>query len=415
MNTSVGLQTKTGSLFGGILLLAGSCIGAGMLALPVVTGMGGFFPAIIMFVVSWLFMCSTGLLLLEANLFIGHHCSLISIAEKTLGRVGKNLCWLLFLFLFYSLSVAYISASGSILSTILLDLLRIEVSPWVGSMLFTATFSWVIYVGVRHVDYLNRFLMLGLIISYFLLVFLGSLYINPQYLSAYSWPFAFVSLPILIISFGFHNMVPSLAMYLHGDVKRLKIIIIVGSLMPLFTYLIWEAVMLGIIPAEGRCGLAHALNKGEAATQALWCVVGRSWINVAAQSFALFAIVTSFLAQVLSLVDFLSDGLKISKIGRNRVALILLSVFPPLIFALANPGIFIKALNWAGGFAAVILFGVMPVLMVWKIRYKEQTTSQTLLPGGRPILSIIMLIALAIFFMQVAQEFGISLIPIGDS
>jgi len=133
-------QIKEGSVLGGILLIAGSCIGAGMLALPVITGIGGFLPSIFMLVVAWLFMTATGLLLLEANLTIGYNLSLISIAEYTLGKGGKVLCWILFVFLFYSLSIAYIAASGEILQSITADLLGIEVPVWSGSLLFTGIF-----------------------------------------------------------------------------------------------------------------------------------------------------------------------------------------------------------------------------------------------------------------------------------
>nr|NGX51671.1 Tyrosine-specific transport protein [Chlamydiota bacterium] len=56
---------KQGSVLGGSLLVAGSCIGAGMLALPIVTGMVGFFPSFIMFIVAWLFMTTTALLIVE--------------------------------------------------------------------------------------------------------------------------------------------------------------------------------------------------------------------------------------------------------------------------------------------------------------------------------------------------------------
>lgn len=441
---------KEGSLLGGILLIAGSCIGAGMLALPVITGIAGFSPSVVMFLLAWLFMTGTGLLLLEANLATcrnaktsglidpsrphisasagidqspefshqpksnssaGLSISLISIAERTLGKTGKILCWLLFLFLFYSLSIAYIAASGSILQSITADLFGLPFPAWGGSLLFTAVFAVVIYIGTRHVDYVNRILMGGLIISYCILVMLGSLHINPAYLAVRNWKYSFAALPVLIISFGFHNMIPSLAMYMRGDARRLRLTILVGSAIPLIIYLLWEAVMLGIIPVEGREGLLNALDQGEAATQALRAIVGKSWINTLAQAFALFAIVTSFLAQSLSLVDFLADGLKIAKVGVARVALVLMTLLPPFAFAFVYPGIFLKALNLAGGFAAVILFGVMPVLMVWKLRYvrKEETTH--MVPCGRLLLSCILFVALAIFLLETAHELGFSLLP----
>lgn len=402
---------KEGSVLGGILLIAGSCIGAGMLALPVITGVAGFGPSIAMLILAWLFMTSTGLLLLEANLAVGYNLSLISIAERTLGKSGKFLCWVLFIFLFYSLSIAYIAASGSILQSIMADLLGIEIPAWSGSLFFTLVFAIVLYVGTRHVDYLNRVLMAGLIVAYFILVLIGSLYINPEYLAVTHWKYAFAALPVLIISFGFHNMIPSLAMYLKGDVVRLRITVLLGSAIPLFIYLVWEAVLLGIIPIQGREGLLHALDQGEVATAALRAVVGRSWINTVAQAFALFAIITSFLAQSLSLVDFLADGLKIPKVRWGRFALVLLTLVPPFTFAFVYPGIFIRALNLAGGFSAVILFGVMPVMMVWILRYREKQKMATVFPAGRLVLCVVMAFAIGIFSLELVQELGVSLIP----
>ena len=50
------MASSKGSVFGGILLVAGSCIGSAMLGLPVLTGLAGFAPSVAMFVICWLFM-----------------------------------------------------------------------------------------------------------------------------------------------------------------------------------------------------------------------------------------------------------------------------------------------------------------------------------------------------------------------
>ncbi len=410
MSSITEIASRRGSVTGGVLLVAGSCIGAGMLALPVITGIGGFLPASVLFLLAWLFMTSTSLLLLEANLAVGYDLSLISIAEKTLGKGGKILCWLLFLFLFYSLSIAYIAASGSILHTIFLDVFRWDMPIWVGSAGFTLLFGGVLFIGVRPVDYLNRLLMFGLIVSYCALVFLGSTHVHFENLLVRNWIYSFAAIPVLIISFGFHNMVPSLAQYFEGDLKRLRTTLLVGSFLPLLIYLIWEAIMLGIIPLNGREGLKEALDQGQAATEALRAVAGKTWISTVGQAFALFAIVTSFLAQSLSLVDFLSDGLKIAKEKGGRFFLILLTLVPPFVFAFLFPSIFITALNMAGGFAAVILFGVFPVCMVWKLR-KQFPEGARAFPLGKVALIAILAFAVAVFLLETAQELGWSLLP----
>lgn len=412
MSSQVFTNSKEGSVFGGILLIAGSCIGAGMLALPVITGIAGFIPSLIWFFFAWVFMAVTGLLLLEANLALGYNLSLVSLAEKTLGKRGKILCWVLFLFLFYCLSIAYIAASGDLLKGIFEDFLHIKIPNWFGSLLFTVIFGVVIAKGTKTVDYLNRFLMVGLICAYVTLVALGSFQVHLEFLEDRFWKYSLASIPVLIISFGYHNMIPSLAMYFKGDLKRLRTTVIIGSVIPLLIYLIWQIVMLGMIPSENRGQLLIALHQGKEATEVLRQLMKHSAITGIAQTFALFAIVTSFLAQSLSLVDFLGDGLKIPKEKWGRFFLILLTLIPPYIFAFLYPGIFIRALNLAGGFSAVILFGVMPVLMVWIIRKQQKGKILPLIPIGKGLLSLIFILALAIFFLEVMQELGFSFLPV---
>lgn len=398
MSSHIQSALKEGSVFGGILLITGSCVGAGMLALPVITGLGGFIPSSLLFLGAWAFMTTTAFLLLEVNLTVGYHLSLISIAEKTLGRFGKLLCWSLFLFLFYSINVAYISASGGILQGVCQDLFHVTLPSSLGSLVFTVFFGGVIYFGTRLVDYVNRLLMAGLVVTYVLLVTLGLNYVQPHFLLSRNFMAALGALPVMVISFGFHNMIPSLAEYFKGDRRRLRLTVLVGSLIPLLIYLLWEAVMLGIIPIEGRSGLNVALDKGEAATTALRVVVGNSWVGSCAEGFALFAIVTSFLAQSLSLVDFLADGFKCAKVGLKRVGLILMTLVPPFLFSFFKPGLFIGALTLAGGFSAVILFGVLPVIMVTVLR-KKIALWQTL----------VLAFALGVFGLELASLLGFSL------
>ena len=55
-------------LFGGIALIAGTAIGAGMLALPCATYSLGFIPAALLLVLTWFFMTQTAFYFLEVNL-----------------------------------------------------------------------------------------------------------------------------------------------------------------------------------------------------------------------------------------------------------------------------------------------------------------------------------------------------------
>ena len=93
------MQVK--QILSGILLVAGPSIGAGMLALPVVTAESGFFPALLIYFLCWVFMTSTGLLILELCLKLPPDANLVSMAGAYFGLPGKGFAWGLYLFLFY--------------------------------------------------------------------------------------------------------------------------------------------------------------------------------------------------------------------------------------------------------------------------------------------------------------------------
>ncbi|MCB1110432.1 MAG: tyrosine transporter, partial [Chlamydiia bacterium] len=66
------------------------------------------------------------------------------------------------------------------------------------------------------------------------------------------------------------------------------------------------------------------------------------------------------------------------------------------------PGIFLKALGYAGGIGCALLLGLLPILMVWVGRYrKDYSRLNEQLPGGKPVL----LILTAFVIFELAIEF----------
>ncbi len=402
------MAEKQGSVVGGILLIAGSCIGAGMLALPILTGLCGFFPSIALFLCAWAFMTATALLLVEANGWFPKQVNLLTMAEHALGSFGKVLCWVTYLFLFYALLVAYISGIGGLSSTFMQGSFHVGFPAWAGSLLFVLLFGWMIYLGTRRVDLFNRALMVGKIGFFVLLIAVGIFYIQPTLLLRSAPLYAGAALPLLVIAFGFHNMIPSLTAYLKGDLKRVRFTILGGSLMALVIYIIWEILVLGIVPLHGTHGLLTSLTQDREASQAIAAIVGSPSIRLFSQGLAFFALLTSFLAQSLSLVHFLADGFKVSYKKQENLLLCMLALLPPLILSLIYPQLFFKALNFAGGICAVILFGLLPVFMVWRGRYFLPPRPTYQMKGGKPALVLIFAFALFILFVQVSSMLGFS-------
>ncbi len=402
MNTHT--QTHKGSLFGAILLVSGCCIGAGMLGIPVLSAMAGFEPSVVLFILSWLFMTITGLLLLEVTLLFKEDVNIVSMASRTLGVAGKAVAWFAFLFLFYSLMVAYGAASGELFVDFTKDLTGIVLPNWFGILIMVAIFGAMVYLGTQAADKFNRLLMFGLVGTYVLLVGLGASYVNPEYLQHRNWNAALFMVPVLIVSFGYHNLVPSLTQYLNHDAKRLRLCFIIGSAIPLLVYLTWEYLILGLVPLEGPDGFLATREKGDMATKALRAAVGSPLIVGLAHYFAFFAIVTSFIGVALSFVDFLADGLGVQKGHKGRFQMCLLALVPPFIFAVIYPKIFLDALNIAGGYFAVVLFGILPALMAWSGRYVRKMSTDYRVPGGKILLVAVILISCAVIGIQLTND-----------
>ncbi len=380
--------SKGGSLFGGSLLVAGTAIGGGMLALPVLTAAGGFIPAIFIYVLCWLFMTATGLLLMETVLWSEKEVNIVSIAKMTLGTPGKIIAWLLYLFLFYSLTIAYVSGGGGLVEDFFESIGKHDYPRWLGPLIFVLIFGPFVAIGAKAVDRINSLLMAGLILSFLFFVFLGVSHIEFHLLKRSNLSFALLATPVIFTSFGFQGIVPTLTNYLGRNPRRVRNAIVIGSLIPLICYILWEGLILGVITPEG---LEEARSLGQTAVAPFKKVFDYPWLFRVGEFFAFFALVTSFLGVTLGLLDFLADGLKVKKTAKGRLMLSLLIFGPPLVFAMINPCMFLNALHYAGGLGCALLLGLLPILMAWRGRYTLKYESEYSLFGGRIVLSILIL------------------------
>lgn len=370
-----------------ILLITGTCVGGGMLALPILTSLGGFFPSIIIYFVTWLFMAATGLLFLEVCLWMDKEANIISMAEMTLGRFGKISAWIVYLAFFYTLIVAYISGSQELLCTWLGG----YISKWLIIFIFIAIFAPFIYLGARAVEMANIILLLGLAASYVIFIAFGISKVQNERLLSYNIPLSFMAFPVIFTAFGFQGTIPSLVFYLHRNAKVIRLVIIIGSFVPFFIYIVWQWLILGIIPKEGPSSLSSALAAGETAVAPLKYLLETRLVTMVGQLFAFFALTSSLLGVALGFRDFLADGLKIKKTPIGKIFLCGLIFIPPLLLSIYYPNIFLKALDLAGGYGSAYLLGVLPILMVWFGRYKKNLSGSYRLFGGKPLLIVLSL------------------------
>jgi len=386
-------------IFGGVLLVAGTTIGGGMLGLPILIGVAGFLPSIFVSLLCWLFMASTGLLFLEVSQWLKGESNIISMAEKTLGIFGKVFAWILYIFLFNCLMVVYMVGSGNLV----VQLFGESIPAWLGPIISTLIFSPLIIVPTVFAARLNNFLVAGLVLSYFGVVILGLRYVNPYLLMNSRWSQAFHILPIAFISFAFQGIIPTLATYMHHDAKNIRKAILIGSFIPFIAYTVWNALILGVVPLEGDGGLLSTLEKGENAIMPLKNFINNPLVYDIGRAFAFFALVTSFLGVALGLRDFLADGLNIKRDLKGKIVLVFLVCTLPLIISVSYPHVFLVALDYAGGFGSALLLGLLPIVMAWRGRYHLNLTGERQLPGGRVLLIVLCVFVCFEFLTEVKR------------
>lgn len=401
MNNSPGNPSKS-TIISAMFLVAGTCIGGGMLALPVATGVSGLLPSLAIMLVSWLAMTLSALLLLEISLWMEEGAHIITMTSRLLGIPGKAISWCLYLFICYASIVGYTAGGGTQITNAFQNIFNLAISKELGCLLFILGFGLIIDFGTNVVGRINAILFTSMIISYFALVGMGLDEVDQTLLMHRNWTPSLLAIPLMLTTFSFQTMIPSLTPYLQKHAKSLRLAIVGGTLITFLAYAVWQWLILGIVPIEGENGLAEALALGEPPTQFLREHVKGEWVSIIAEYFAFFAIVTSFLGIALGLFDFLSDGLHIKKKGWGKLALAALIIIPTLIFATKFERIFIVAMETTGGIGDSILNGMMPVLMVWVGRYRLGYSSDITyrLWGGKLMLVLIFAFFLSAFIIQ---------------
>lgn len=398
-------ESVKNSAFGSTFIVAGTALGAGMLAMPLATAGIGFASAMLLLLGLWVVMSYTALLLVEAYQYNDASMGLGSLTYKYLGTSGRLLTSLAMPFLMYSLIAAYLAGGGEIINESLNSLLGIQLPSYLGVLLFAVIGGGVVCFGTHSVDVINRYLFATKI--FFLATMLIVLLPHVQRVNLLSMPveqaLLLSAIPIVFTSFGFHGSVPSIVNYMQGDTAKLRKIFIIGSAIPLLVYVFWQLATLGTIESDTFIGILADESGLNGLLAAVKAVMGAAQVEMAVRLFAALALATSFLGVALGLFDFLADFFKRQNTLSGRLQTGAITFVPPLLFALFYPKGFIFALGFAA-IALAVLSLLLPALLVRQTR--KQHTGGYQVYGGQFGLLLVFVLGLGIIAIQLAIVMG---------
>lgn len=366
------------------LLVSGTCIGGGMLALPVQTATTGFLWSIAALCACWAFMTYTGLLLVEATLWVKNETHFTSLSRILVGNGTRVLAAVIYLFMNYLSLIAYTAGGAALFQTQLSENLGISVSYGICCVLFTAVFGSMIYLGAILVGRINFLFMVGLGICYFSLTSLSTSHVDfTRLMYTPSWRESLGVFSIILATFSYQMVVPSICLQLNYDAKKIKKAIILGTTIPFVIYSFWLFIVHGVVPIDGENGLLDALSRGASTTESLRAQYDHWALTALSDLFGFFAVVTSYIGLSLALFYFLKDCFSEVNIRMSKNGIILTSILPTLALAILFPGALVKCLDLSGAYGDTILSGLIPIAMVWMGRYHKNLSTEHRIPGGK--------------------------------
>ncbi|MBF8262886.1 MAG: tyrP-B [Parachlamydiales bacterium] len=377
------MRVSVNKVISGTMLIIGTTIGAGILGIPLLTARAGFWPAVMITVLVWVFMVCTGLLYLESTLWMHQDANILSMTKRFLGRWGRLISGGVYLFLYYCLLVAYFAVGAPIFGDFLSAIFRFGLGQAGNCVAFALVFGGVVAFGLKIIDRVNYILVIGKFLAFAALIGAAMPQVEPARLAPQNWSQILFAAPVLFSAFGYHNVIPSLTSYFNRNVRVLRLSILLGTGIPLVIYILWQWLIIGAVPPGA---IQTAMEQGLPATAALESLTGMAWIIQAGRYFAFFAVITSMLGVAFSMVDFLGDGFNMSRTGSKRLLLTFLTFLPPFLFTIWDPTIFVTAIGFAGGFGEAFLNGLLPVALVWVGRYRHRLEGEPQLPGNRWLL-----------------------------
>ena len=370
------MSVKTPSLFGGAMIIAGTVIGAGMLANPTATSGVWFTGSLIVLLYTWFSMLSSGLMILEVNTHYPHGASFDTMVKDLLGPTWNVINGIAVAFVLYLLTYAYIFVGGDLTAKGLGGALGVKIPLTVGQLSFFLIFATCVWASARLVDRFTSILIGGMVLTFIWAT--GGLIAEAKLPVLFDtqapsgtpyWIYISAALPVCLASFGFHGNVSSLLKYFKGDAPKVAKSLWAGTLIALVIYVLWQIAIQGNLPRNEFAPVIAADGQVSVLIETLSKFVQTGSMAAILSFFSYMAIATSFLGVTLGLFDYIADIFKWDDgfAGRTKTAAV--TFLPPLVSCLLFPTGFVTAIGYVG-LVATVWTCSLPSLLLLRSRQK---------------------------------------------
>ena len=323
--------------------LVGTTIGAGMFAIPYVTYKAGLLVGV--FYILFLGAINIFINLMYGEIILrtkGDHQT-VGYLKKYLGEKIAPIALFGTLFSLYGASLAYLIKLGEFFYLILGF-----GTPAFYTFLISVLGTVSVWFGIKLVSEIELSIAGALILMSLVIPFLGRGYFSLSEVPL--WNFKNFLLPYGVVfgAFGALSIVPEMEEILREEPEKLRKAILIGSLIPIFVYLIFAIGIVGITKGltsdDAISGLQEFLS---------WKVV------VLGSVLGILAMGSSYLA-----ISYALRELWFRDHSFSKPKAVLLATLPPLFLFAIGLREFVKVLDIMGAVAG----GIIGILLVWSFK-----------------------------------------------
>ncbi len=250
-NPPMPMQQGQKQFWGSLFVVAGTTIGAGMLALPMSVASLGLLGGSLLLIVLWAAMYFAALVALDLNRYIGFGSSIAKLAHQYLGKTAGLVGAAALVLMLNALLVAYTSGAASLMQTITETYVGFSLSLPTIVVCFTLVMASLVCIDMKILDIGNRifFAIMMCVFLGMMVVLSPKVQITQPMLSIQGSGLShwLIAVPLFFTSFGFHGSIPSLINYCENQPQVIKHAFFWGSFTPLIVYLFWIAGGLSIV------------------------------------------------------------------------------------------------------------------------------------------------------------------------
>lgn len=223
---------------------AGTTIGVGLFGLPYAAAQAGFWPMLFYFFFLGLIMILVNLALGEICLRTPNQHRMPGYAEIYFGKKTKLLSMASGMVGLYVGMVAYIVVGGIFLNNLLNPIIGGNVLVY--SLIIFTSASFIIFLGSNTIakSELISVIIFFLILIYFFII--GGDHIRPDNFQTFDIKNIFLPYGIILFSLAGASAIPEARELLGNKANLLKSVIVVGTLIPIITYILFIILVLGI-------------------------------------------------------------------------------------------------------------------------------------------------------------------------